>query len=194
MHSDDGSLDCCRYSLFGRQQLSPATVSNFESPGACCSEINSLAWPVIPVFGSNNSCLGTIVPQTVPQFLGPILICRPFLESRFVEQSPVQASVTAASSLGLPLGNNTTVHEAARFDCRETGCRACERAVSVWCPSPRPEQSRAPGTARQDRPRFVYPQRFSLEFRTSSRPRVPANTPRYCVPSIGTRLARRSPS
>jgi hypothetical protein len=28
--------------------------------------------------------------------------------------------------LGLPLGNNTTVHEAARFDCRETGCRACE--------------------------------------------------------------------
>jgi hypothetical protein len=28
MHSDDGSLDCCKYSLFGRQQLSPATVSN----------------------------------------------------------------------------------------------------------------------------------------------------------------------
>jgi len=28
MHSDDGSLDWCKYSLFGREQLSPATVSN----------------------------------------------------------------------------------------------------------------------------------------------------------------------
>jgi len=105
----------------------------------------------------------------------------------------MHASVTAASLLGIPLGNNTTVREAARFDCRETDCRACGRVVSVRCPSPRPEQSRTSGTARQDWPRSVHPQRFSLELQTSSRPRVPANTPRYCVPSIGTRLAWHSP-
>jgi hypothetical protein len=50
--------------------------------------IKNLARPVNPVFGSKNSCSGTVVPQTVPQILDPILICRPFLESRFMDVLP----------------------------------------------------------------------------------------------------------
>ena len=45
------------------------TVYEFESPGAWCSEINNLEWVVSLFFGSKTSCLGTIVPQTVPHFL-----------------------------------------------------------------------------------------------------------------------------